>query len=119
MNEQFLIYLWSISENIRNLFIGGSTVLFFSAFIVFLGEKLEEDKDFWVDILRKLFVSGVICMFLAILIPNKNDLALVFTYPYIKQGTEKAVQSETAKKLHIISTKYLDSIIKDLEANHD
>lgn len=115
MNEQFLIYLWSISENIRNLLIGGGVTLLFSAFIVFLSEQAEDDKDFWVDILRKLCVSGVICIFLAILVPNKNDLALVFTYPYIKQGAEKVVQSGSVKKLCVISTKYLDHIIKDLE----
>ena len=62
---------------------------------------------------------GMFSFILAIFIPSKQDLALIFAYPYMKAGIEQAAQSETVKKLTTISTKYLDKVIADLEKTHD
>ena len=64
-------------------------------------------------------VIGMFSFILAIFIPSKQDLALIFAYPYMKAGVEQAAQSETVKKLTTISTKYLDKVIIDLEKVND
>ena len=42
------------------------------------------------------------------------DLALIFLYPKIKQGTINVVQSDTTKKMVEVLNGYLDKQLKDL-----
>lgn len=114
--EQWAIYWWSISEGIQSFLIITGVMLVIMG--PFFGGMLCTDED-TVNAGKVTIVSGlVIGMFsfiLAVFIPSKQDLALIFAYPYMKAGVEQAAQSETVKKLTTISTKYLDKVIADLE----
>lgn len=114
--EQWAIYWWSISEGIQTFLIITGIVLVIMG--PFVGGMLCTDSDTakagGVTIVSGL-VIGMLSFILAIFIPSKQDLALIFAYPYMKAGVEQAAQSETVKKLTTISTKYLDKVIADLE----
>lgn len=118
--EQWAIYWWSIAESIQTyLIIGG----FVAATIVpVVGAVLCSESDTAkagvITIISGLVV-GILSLMLAVFIPSKQDLALIFAYPYMKAGVEQAAQSETVKKLTTISTKYLDKVIADLEKAND
>lgn len=116
MSEQWAIYWWSISESIRlYLGIGGAILL---CVVPIIGIALASDRDTeeygWPTI-KAGIIAGILHIFLSLFIPSKQDLALIFAYPYMKAGVEQAAQSETVKKLSTISTKYLDKVIADLE----
>ena len=108
MSEQWAIYWWSIIDNIKFFLITmGVCILIIGSFIAAISESL---KGTIASI-----ITGTIVLFMAVFIPLKQDLALIFAYPYMKAGVEQAAQSETVKKLSTISTKYLDKVIADLE----
>ena len=118
--EQCAIYWWSISESIRlYLGIGGAILL---CVVPIIGIALASDRDTeeygWPTI-KVGIIAGILHIFLSLFIPSKQDLALIFAYPYMKAGVEQAAQSETVKKLTTISTKYLDKVIADLEKTND
>lgn len=118
--EQWAIYWWSISEGIKTFLevigtiitvagpIGGCTLLCNS----------DTSKCGKVTIISSSII-GILSLLLAVFIPAKQDIALIFAYPYMKAGVEQAAQSETVKKLSTISTKYLDKVIADLEKASD
>ena len=118
--EQWAIYWWSISEGIQTfLIITGIIIVIMGPF--FGGLLCTEEntaKAGGATIISGL-VIGMLSLILAIFIPSKQDLALIFAYPYMKAGVEQAAQSETVKKLTTISTKYLDKVIADLEKTND
>ena len=58
---------------------------------------------------------GAITIGLAVFIPSKQDLALIFAYPYLKTGVQNVAQSKTVSKLQTVANKYLDKIIADLD----
>ena len=118
--EQWAIYWWSIAENVQTfLIITGIMLVIMGPFI---GGMLCTDEDTakagGATIVSGL-VIGMLSLIIAIFIPSKQDLALIFAYPYMKAGVEQAAQSETVKKLTTISTKYLDKVIADLEKTND
>ena len=118
--EQWAIYWWSIAENIQTfLIITGIMLVIMGPFI---GGMLCTDENTakagGATIVSGL-VIGMLSLIIAIFIPSKQDLALIFAYPYMKAGVEQAAQSETVKKLTTISTKYLDKVIADLEKTND
>lgn len=117
--EQFIIYIWSISENIECFFLTvGLLLLIFSPFIIPMLRECTDMEDGEIfSILKKVFAIGIICVFCTTLIPAKKDLALLFMFPYIKQGTETVVKSETLNKLKTMTNLYLDEQIKNLKEN--
>lgn len=120
MAEQWAIYWWSISENIR-LYLGISGAILLCV-VPIIGIALASDRDTeeygWPTI-KVGIIAGLLHIILSLFIPSKQDLALIFAYPYMKAGVEQAAQSETVKKLTTISTKYLDKVIADLEKTND
>lgn len=115
--EQFLIYLWSISEGISFLLF---LVTLFSSFVaIFLLLAVAIDSYFeWDEVKSYVYGSGVMAIIFAILctaIPSKQDLALIFLYPSIKQGTINVVQSDTTKKMVEVLNGYLDKQLKELK----
>ena len=78
-----------------------------------------DTEDYAWPTIKAGIIAGLIHIVLALFIPSKQDLALIFAYPYMKAGVEQAAQSETVKKLTTISTKYLDKVIADLEKTND
>lgn len=118
--EQWAIYWWSISEGIQTFLIITGIILVIMG--PFVGALLCSDSDTakvgGVTIVSSL-VIGMLSFVLAVFIPSKQDIALIFAYPYMKAGVEQAAQSETVKKLTTISTKYLDKVIADLEKAND
>ena len=116
MSEQWAIYWWSISENIKiYLGIAGAMCLFV---LPLIGMALSSDTDteeYAWPVIKTGIIAGIIQLMLCVFVPSKQDLALIFAYPYMKAGVEQAAQSETVKKLSTISTKYLDKVIADLE----
>lgn len=110
--EQWAIYWWSVIENIQFFCVMvGVCTLFIGSFISSLAESV---KGVAISI-----TVGILFLLLVVFIPAKNDLALIFVYPYLKGGVEQAIQSDTMKKLTTISTKYLDKVIADLEKAND
>ena len=118
--EQWAIYWWSISGGLQTfLCITGVITLVMGPFIgSLLCTESNTAKAGRVTIVSGL-VIGMLSLVLAVFIPSKQDLALIFAYPYMKAGVEQAAQSETVKKLTTISTKYLDKVIADLEKTND
>lgn len=118
--EQWAIYWWSVLENIQTFLI--ITGLILALVGPFIGALLCSDSDTakcgGATIISSL-VLGVLGIMIAVFIPSKQDMALMFAYPYMKAGVEQAAQSETVKKLTTISTKYLDKVIADLEKTND
>lgn len=119
--EQWAIYWWSILENVQTFLIitGIITIImgpFIGSFLCYSDSDTEKAGK--VTIVSGL-VIGMLSFILAVFIPSKQDLALIFAYPYMKAGVEQAAQSETVKKLTTISTKYLDKVIADLEKTND
>lgn len=118
--EQWAIYWWSIAENIKTFLI--ITGLLLALVGPFIGALLCSDSDTakvgGATVISTLII-GVLNITLAVFIPSKQDIALMFAYPYMKAGVEQAAQSETVKKLTTISTKYLDKVIADLEKAND
>lgn len=118
MNEQLAIYLWSISTNISCGLVGIGIAIIIFGFVLFPAIAMMEDGDFpTVKVISSAIVGAIMCA-LSGLVPSKQDLALIFAYPYLKSGAEQAIQSETMKKITTISSKYLDKVIADLEGAH-
>ena len=117
--EQWAIYWWSISTNLQGGLVGFGIATILFGMILFPALAMMEEGDFPVTkVITSVIVGAFMCS-LAGLIPSKQDLALIFAYPYMKAGVEQAAQSETVKKLTTISTKYLDKVIADLEKTND
>lgn len=115
--EQFLIYLWSISEGISFLLfiiaLLSSFVVIYLLLVVAFDGAIE-----WDEVKSYMYKSVAIAITFAILcaaIPSKQDLALIFLYPSIKQGTINVVQSDTTKKMVEVLNGYLDKQLKELK----
>ena len=120
LSEQWAIYWWSIAENVQTfLIITGITLVIMGLFIGGMLCTDENTEKAGKATLVSGLVIGMLSLMIAIFIPAKQDLALIFAYPYMKAGVEQAAQSETVKKLTTISTKYLDKVIADLEKTND
>jgi len=139
MSEQFAIYLWSISESIREVIITLniiSIILFALAgifYLVFKGEEFsnrrfgEDDKDYLyaknvsLIIQSKFYLIVVVVVFsglLTALIPSKQDIAIIWAYPYIKAGvTSEKVQAIPNKVLDLANG-YLDKEIGKIKNEH-
>lgn len=65
--------------------------------------------------MQKFIAICLTAFLLSAIIPSKQDLALIFLYPKIKQGTINAVQSDTTKKMVEVLNGYLDKQLKDLK----
>ena len=114
--EQFLIYLWSISEGVRFiLFMIGLAAIVIISFVMICFIMDEYVK--WDEIKSYVFKGTTIALtsfILCVAIPSKQDLALIFLYPSIKQGTLNVVQSDTTKKMVEVLNGYLDKQLKEL-----
>jgi hypothetical protein len=118
MNEQFIIYLWSISENVQLfLFLTGvfGTIFGTIGAAIICCESVSKWR--FTSIL-----VPIICVFMLLfsnLIPSKNDIALIWAYPYIKQGAIQVVSNEQVKKLPDnvlkVANTYLEKTLKDLD----
>ena len=118
--EQWAIYWWSISENIQTfLVIIGLLLVMMGPFIGGLMWSTSDTEKYGKATVVSSLVIGLFSFILALFIPSKQDLTLIFAYPYMKAGVEQAAQSETMKKLTTISNKYLDKVIADLEQTND
>lgn len=115
--EQFLIYLWSITENFSEyLFNIGMVTIFAGSLICVLISICEEKEYPPVRNILKCIITGLILVFLNTLIPSKQDLALIFLYPHIKSGAEIVVKSETSKKMLDLVNIYLDTQLNELKS---
>ena len=118
--EQWAIYWWSISTNIQcGLIALGAGIMLFGVIMFPVFSMMEDDDKFPIQKIVYSLIVGILMCLLGGLVPSKQDLALIFAYPYMKAGVEQAAQSETVKKLTTISTKYLDKVIADLEKTND
>lgn len=107
--EQFAIYLWSISDNIRNLLFFVATIDLVGVFFTAITEDCKP------RLFKALIVTGVFLLMLAVLIPSKRDLAILLLYPTAKEGVQKVAQSETAEQIQEIGSLYLQQKIKELK----
>lgn len=119
MIEQIAIYLWSISENIKiSLSMAGTFLLMLSPFLFMFADLGLLDWNNAKDALplfKKVVIIGAVLIIFSLLIPSKKDLALIFLYPHIKNGTETVVKSETMNKMRKLTNLYLDGQIKNLK----
>lgn len=118
--EQVAIYLWGISENMKVFLsmIGAITLLVSPVVLAFADtEHYEHDIENVIPLFKKILITGLLLLTFSQLIPDKKDLALIFLYPHIKNGTETAIRSETMNKMRQLINLYLDKQIKDLEVN--
>lgn len=129
MNEQLLIYLWALLPNIKeatNVILLMTWV--FSPFIIVLAIMLNINADKrsipeqkTKKILNKInkitLTTAITSTIIYVAIPSKEELALIFLYPTIKNTTINTIQSEKLKKLNTILDTYLDKQIKQLQKN--
>lgn len=114
--EQFLIYLWSISEGIRFLLF----IVVITSIVISIGicVGVAMDDYGWDEVksyVHKGIAVAAVFSILCIATPSKQDLALIFLYPSIKQGTLNVVQSDTTKKMVEVLNGYLDKQLKELK----
>lgn len=123
MNEQLAIYLWSISEGLCGYLVGLSLLGCIGGGITaFIGFTTSGCRGVSEDMTKNIyrygknaFIVGLLIGGMTILIPSKQDLALIFTYPTLKSGVTTAINSKQMQKLNKASILYLDKVIKDLE----
>lgn len=116
MNEQLAIYLWSISTHIVGLLCVVGIILSGIFFVMGLGLALEDIKGKKAkQVLALLIIGALLCFGISSLVPSKEDLALIFLYPKVKQGTIEVVQSAPAQKMVEVLNLYLDKQIKELK----
>ena len=129
MNEQFLLYLWCISKSVCGLlnFIGVITVIgFIIVGIVILAFYFENDWEEHrikcIKLIEKCILSfclSLCCFLTSALIPSKNDLALIWAYPILKQNIMQKDVKTIPSKILDVSNLYLDKIKKDLEQTNN
>lgn len=118
MNEQFMVYLWSISSGIKMfLYLTGAItgLISFIVIICFLGCSYDEKKlktKHWFLLLIPIILFFNI--FISILIPSKQDLALIWAYPAIKSGITNKKVIQIPEKILDLTNKYLDEQIKNI-----
>lgn len=118
--EQIAIYLWSISEGIKTfLNVTGVLLLVGSPFTLTFADTdyYKYDIKNVMPLFKKTLITGLLLLMFSLLIPVKKDLALIFLYPHIKNGTETVVKSETMNKMKQLTNLYLDEQIKNLKDN--
>jgi hypothetical protein len=116
MNEQFIIYLWSILENLVSLLVViGVAFAIVIPLAIFLYTEERGQKPRTVNIITSIII-GSLLLICTNFIPSKQDLALIIAYPYLKNGVMKLEKSDTTTKLLQVSNKYLDSLIKASES---
>lgn len=122
--EQFAIYLWSIVDQVKfvfapivgmGLFAGIFTMFVATTFKLNDVSKTDIGAEKYFSIGKKISISFCILLVLGSLIPSKQDIALIFAYPYIKSGVQNVTQSKQMQKLNQVSILYLDKVIKDLQ----
>lgn len=113
--EQFAIYLWSISENVQTLLVAMGLMTAFTGPMLACAVAATNSEDFPKKDALRCITIGAITIGLSVFIPAKQDLALIFAYPYLKAGVQNVAQSETISKLQTAASKYLDKIIADLD----
>ena len=114
MNERLAIYLWSISSDIKDLFLVSGVItsvfgIIFTIPVILL--SLKETKKCLLLLLIPLI--GLFSLIVGSLIPNKQDLALIMTYPVIKQGIKNI--SPQLDKVQKVADLYLEKQIKELQ----
>jgi hypothetical protein len=125
-NEQIWIYLWSISENISTALqvIGvlGSIFGLFGA-IAITTMVLDKECSKWFLLLWISYLIFPTIFFISLLIPSKNDIALIWAAPYLKAGAEKVVTNEKLNKIPDnimeLTNIYLEEQIKEIKSNKE
>lgn len=115
--EQLLIYLWSVSENISSCLYLIAIICVVLIGLIYIAIVLDDDTTL-SDVkhtLHRLKIIIFISVLLGVLIPSKQDLALIFLYPAIQQEAINVVQSDTTKKILEVLNGYLDKQLKELK----
>jgi len=119
MNEQLIIYLWSISENASIAFGVSSIVLGIGSICLTIGAFSNEISKWWLC----TWIVAFFFLFMTIFIPSKQDLALIWAYPYLKNGVSQVAQNKELNKLpdNIMSltNTYLEKQIKEIKENKE
>lgn len=116
MNEQLMIYLWSISGSVAGFFytvgVLGTFIAFFAAVGLtglYVDGDIKTKKIFLIWIIPVITLSAII---VPVLIPSKQDIALIWAYSYIKASVTSEKVQNIPKKILNIANEYLD---KELE----
>lgn len=121
-NEQIWIYLWSISENI-SIALGVIGILgsVFGLVVTITITTMVLDKEYskWFLSLWILYLIFPTIFFISLLIPSKNDIALIWAAPYLKAGAEKVVANEKLNKIPDnimdLTNAYLEKQLKEIK----
>lgn len=120
--EQFLIYLWILLTNTKetisifiNILIGLTLFVLLFRAIAFICAFTEEEKKTIIKTSNIVLIITFISIIINILIPTKEQIALIFLYPTIKNTTIKTIQSKEFQKINNILNLYLDKQIKELK----
>lgn len=120
MNEYLMLYLWSISEGVRNSFIfititiGVVLLTMCYAMIVgyFSSDVSEKDRKECLNITRKCMILFIISLFLTVMIPSKSDIALIYIAPKIIHNQK--ITAIPNKTLDLVN-QYLENFLKEAQ----
>lgn len=129
MNDYLLLYLWAISGGVKVALAGFIAISVFAFVIsgiytcVCLDDKGEarEDGSFKIgSIFTAMFMLNIFVLTaLNVLIPSKQDLALIWALPQVKGGIEQAILDkdvqDISKNVLDITKLKLKNIKEDLQ----
>lgn len=132
MNDYLLIYLWAISGGVKGALVGFMVISAF-AFIVFgISTCTSADnhyacKDGSFKISLLCTVAAILNLFifivLNVLVPSKQDLALIWAIPQVKKEMEQAVSNkdvrDISKNILDITNLKLKNFKKELQAESE
>jgi hypothetical protein len=133
--ERFVVYIWSIWDNfgwitdvsIISLFVISVTFMWTNIAYYNANSTNEynrnKNKIRLLKVIRKrvtlffkmAFLSFILTFTIKSFIPNKNELLLIMSAPYIVEAAKEANTTEVPKKILIILNKSLDYINKKIE----
>lgn len=120
MSEYLMLYLWSISEGVSDIFVFIATVVGV-VFVVmccaslsnYFGNDIsEKDKKECFNVTRNCMVFFIISLFLAAMIPSKSDIALIYIAPKIIHNQK--ITAIPNKTLDLVN-QYLENFLKEAQ----
>lgn len=120
MSEYLMLYLWSISEGVSDIFVFIATVAGVVFVVTYCASRSnyfdndisEKDKKECFNVARNCMVFFIISLFLAVMIPSKSDIALIYIAPKIIHNQK--ITAIPNKTLDLVN-QYLENFLKEAQ----
>lgn len=104
----FEIYFLGILSNLSEIMAGIGFLLALGGAAGYIISKTEEEEDKFSSLIKKSFITGLILLFFALIIPDKKTMFAMLTIPQItNQEWVKELPANTQKVINKFVTDYL------------